>query len=321
MFDYEDFDDDMLRRHTPAQQQESYRQPEYQPYEASSPTWSGNTNTPAYNPEDYAGRLSDVYGGGNREQQDVFSPAASAQYSGYGYGGGSGGGYTAPSNAGNYPMGNFQALPQPYEDVFSSAASAQYRSNQEEGPPQRGGFRFPAMSNDQMNLVRALGGLGSLFAQRNKQKALQAAAKQQDPFGPQRPQYQTMLSQAYNDPYAHLNSPMARAQQEYAQQALARKQAAGGMRAAGSPGLSRALAAQQADQIERYRAGLMTPAGANISPSGAAQLQSAAADAGVKQWGAPFAALGDIYGSSNNLADNAGYAALKRDIEARLGKG
>jgi hypothetical protein len=144
--------------------------------------------------------------------------------------------------------------------------------------------------------LKAISGLSSLFAQRSKARALQQAAQQQDPFGAQRPQYQSLLSQAYTDPYAHLNSPQARAEQDFAQAALARKQAAGGMRVNGSPQLALALQAQQADQMERYRRDLAPLAGANIGPQGAAQLQAAAADARLKGTSAPFAALGDIFG-------------------------
>lgn len=114
-------------------------------------------------------------------------------------------------------------------------------------------------------------GLGALFeGSQNKKNAAntrQIVAQQQaqqNPFGDQRAYYQQQLQNTVQNPYSQ---PIVQAQVQELQRAQAIKDAAAGRRS-NSATSSPALAAAQAQIAQNYMNSLMTPAGANISPSG-----------------------------------------------------
>jgi hypothetical protein len=246
--------------------------------------------------------LADLFGGYSNNfdyQPDDFSS----------FGGGGGGQQSFTSS----PMNYLQNLPSGSMGVDGAFMGGDVPEGQPGPQGQQNRRWLPNLSQNQTDAVKALTGLAGMFAQRQKQKDLMRAAQAQDPFGAQRPQYQSMLSQAYNNPSAYINSPEALAARNAAQRNLAMKLAASGSRNSGraSAELDRMGQETAYSQLANYRAGLAPLAGANIGPQGAAQLQSGAADAGLKSFSAPFAALGDIYGMNKNQGAP-DYAALAR---------
>jgi len=191
------------------------------------------------------------------------------------------------------------------------------------GPQGQQGRRWlPNLNQNQTDAIKALTGLAGMFAQRQKQQALMKAAKAQDPFGSQRPQYQAMLSNSYTNPSGYINSPEALAARQAAQRNLAIKLAASGSRNSGraSAELDRLGQEQAYSQLANYRQGLSGLAGGNIGPQSAAQLQSGAADAGLRSVSAPFAALGDIFGTGNQQNVVAQMKELMDNFYKRGGK-
>lgn len=172
--------------------------------------------------------------------------------------------------------------------------------------------------SDLFNNKKAMTGIGALFEGfQNMQKAnamQELASKMQgamDPFGTQRAGYQTQLAAAIQNPYS---SPIVRAQVEQLQRAQAAKDAAAGRRS-NSATSSPALLAAQAQIAQNYINSLMTPAGANINPSGLSSLlqtQQQGINSGINGFVSPLlSAAGYNSGSNNTAAD---LAAIKATL-------
>lgn len=153
---------------------------------------------------------------------------------------------------------------------------------------------MPNVSQGQADLFKGLASLYSAY-QGNKQAGqLRQAAQMQDPFGPQRAQYQQLLSQSYSNPNAYMNSPESRLQQQALKQALERKDAVAGRRSQyGARAVDLQMA--QAKQLADYRAGLQQAAGSQIQPGNAAALYEKASQAQVDANAAPVQALSSIF--------------------------
>ena len=108
------------------------------------------------------------------------------------------------------------------------------------------------------------------------------------------------------------------AQRALVERTMRAKAAASGGRYSASPQVMRDLYADDATRLNAYRTQLAGLAGSNIGPSGAAQLQSSAADANLNAISSPVAALGKLFGPSNSANDNAGYEKLIQDIQNRI---
>jgi hypothetical protein len=153
---------------------------------------------------------------------------------------------------------------------------------------------MPQISQGQADLFKGLAGLYSSYKGREQAGQLRQAAQQQDPFGPQRAQYQQLLSQSYANPTAFTATPEARMQQDALKQQLERLDAKSGRRSQyGARAVQ--LAQAQAKQLADYRAGLQQAAGSNIGPQGAGDLYSKAATAEFNAAGAPLQSLGTIF--------------------------
>lgn len=123
-------------------------------------------------------------------------------------------------------------------------------------------------------LMTGLGALMEGYQNKKNASSTNKLAQQQqqrmDPFGPQRPQYQQLLSQAVKDPYS---APIVRDQVAQIQKAQAIKDAAAGRRsnqATSNP----AMLAAQAQVAQEYIKSLYTPAGANIGPQDGGSLEA-----------------------------------------------
>ena len=234
--------------------------------------------------------------------------------------------FDTPSGGYNtmYPQGNNMGFNQ-YQPEATGGAYSQYNPDPVPDSPQPTGNqnqrRWLNPTQNQRDALTGISGLMGMFAQLQKAKALKKAAAMQDPFGAQRPQYQSRLADTYGNPDSYFNRPEAMAQRALAERTMRAKAAASGGRYSASPQVMRDLYADDASRLNAYRTQLAGLAGSNIGPSGAAQLQAGAADANVRAISSPFAALGDMFGSGQSASNNAGYAQLKRDIEARLMKG
>lgn len=168
------------------------------------------------------------------------------------------------------------------------------------------------------NNKKAITGIGALFEGfQNLQKAnaMQGlASKMQgamDPFGKQRAGYQTQLNQAIQNPYS---SPIVRAQVEQLQRAQAAKDAAAGRRS-NSATSSPAMLAAQAQIAQNYINSLMTPAGANINPSGLSSLlqtQQQGINSGINGFVSPLLSAAGYATGNNNTAQD--IAAIKEKL-------
>lgn len=154
-------------------------------------------------------------------------------------------------------------------------------------------------------IASVLGALVEGGQNKNKASAYNNLANQlrtsSDPFGSQRAQYQTALSNTIQNPYSQ---PIVAAQVKQLQQAQAIKDAAAGRRS-NSATSSPALLAAQAQIAQNYMNSLMTPAGANISPnlSGYQQAATQGINAGVNGYTSPLAsAIGYNQQSNNNTS-------------------
>lgn len=172
---------------------------------------------------------------------------------------------------------------------------------------------------DIFNDKKKMAGIGALFEgfqNLRKANAMQGlASKMQgamDPFGGQRAGYQTQLNQAIQNPYS---SPIVQAQIQQLQHAQAAKDAAAGRRS-NSATSNPAMLAAQAQIAQNYINSLMTPAGANISPSGLSSLlqtQQQGINSGINGFVSPLlSAAGYASGGNNTAADLAA-------IKAKLG--
>jgi hypothetical protein len=179
---------------------------------------------------------------------------------------------------------------------------------------------MPKISQGQSDLFKGLAGLYSAYAGNKQAGQLRQAAQQQDPFGPQRAQYQQLLSQSYANPNAFTSTPEARMQQDALKQQLERLDAKSGRRSQyGARAVQ--LAQAQAKQLADYRTGLQQAAGSGIGPQGAGSLQQAAAQAQMTAGGAPFQALSDIFtGQSPQYRAQAAENQKLRDSIALLSK-
>ena len=127
-----------------------------------------------------------------------------------------------------------------------------------------------------------------------------------DPFGSQRAQYQTELSNAVQNPYS---APIVRQQVDAIQQAQAIKDAQAGRRS-NSATSSPALLAAQAQVAQKYIDSLYTPSGANIGPQGLSSLlqtQQQGINSGVNGYMSPILSA---------LAKNAGTDQNTQRLEA-----
>jgi hypothetical protein len=185
--------------------------------------------------------------------------------------------------------------------------------------PRRERFLDRITPNQRDALTGATGLIG-MFAQLQKAKALKAAARTQDPFGAQRPQYQSRLADTYSNPSSYFNRPEAMAQRALVERQMRAKAAASGGRYSASPQIMRDLYADDASRLNAYRTQLAGLGGSNIGPSGAAQLQSSAADANLRAIGSPVAALGDMFGTSQSASNNVRYEQLLKRISDNLDK-
>jgi hypothetical protein len=223
-----------------------------------------------------------------------------------------------------YPAGNNMGY-NPMQPEATGGAYGEYNPQPGVGEspppsnPRRERFLDRITPNQRDALTGATGLIG-MFAQLQKAKALKAAARTQDPFGAQRPQYQSRLADTYSNPGSYFNRPEAMAQRALVERQMRAKAAASGGRYSASPQVMRDLYADDASRLNAYRTQLAGLSGSNIGPSGAAQLQSSAADANLNAISSPVAALGKLFGPSNSAGDNAGYEQLKQDIQNRLNK-
>lgn len=212
---------------------------------------------------------------------------------------------SSPSNTSLSQL--YNQSPAPLPDNFITRQPDQYSGGDYEIDPVTGerkedggflsklrNFSMPEVSQGQADLFKGLAGLYSAYQGRNQASQLRQAAQQQDPFGPQRAQYQQLLSQSYSNPNAFMATPEARMQQDALRQQLERLDAKSGRRSQyGSRAVQ--LAQAQAKQLADYRTALQQPAGSGINPSMAGQLQSQAAQTEMTAGGAPFQALSDIF--------------------------
>jgi len=141
--------------------------------------------------------------------------------------------------------------------------------------------KLSGYATDPKNFGTMLKGAGTLYGMKQQQTAADALAntaavqqQKQDVFAEQRPQYQAALSQSYVDPMAVYNSPQYQGLNDIFQKQIARRDAAMGRN---SQYGARAIEQQNnfMDYLNKYRAGLLQPAGATIAPSsGATGLQA-----------------------------------------------
>ena len=172
--------------------------------------------------------------------------------------------------------------------------------------------------SDLFNNKKTMAGIGALFEGfQNMQKAnaMQGLASRMqgamDPFGKQRPGYQAQLAAAIQNPYS---SPIVRAQVEQLQRAQAAKDAAAGRRS-NSATSSPALLAAQAQIAQNYINSLMTPAGANINPSGLSSLlqtQQQGINSGINGFVSPLLSAAGYATGNNNTAQD--IAAIKEKL-------
>ena len=152
--------------------------------------------------------------------------------------------------------------------------------------------------------VTGLGALAEGYQNKKKASALQNLVSQMrqplDPFGSQRAQYQTELSNAVQNPYS---APIVRQQVDALQQAQAIKDAQAGRRS-NSATSSPALLAAQAQVAQKYIDSLYTPSGANIGPQGLGSLlqtQQQGINSGVNGYMSPIlSALAKNVGTDQN---------------------
>jgi hypothetical protein len=228
---------------------------------------------------------------------------------------------SSPSNA--VTLGQMYNSPTPTTSGFGgtgldpSVGVAGYTPEEEQPWWKKG---LPQVSQGQADLFKGLAGLYSAYAGNKQAGQLRQAAQQQDPFGPQRAQYQQLLSQSYSNPTAFTSTPEARMQQDALKQQLERLDAKSGRRSQyGARAVQ--LAQAQAKQLADYRSGLQQAAGSNIGPQGAGSLQQAAAQAQMTAGGAPFQALSDIFtGQSPQYRAQAAENQKLRDSIALLSK-
>lgn len=141
--------------------------------------------------------------------------------------------------------------------------------------------KLSGYATDPKNFGTMLKGAGTLYGMQQQKTAADALAntaavqqQKQDVFAEQRPQYQAALSQSYVDPMAVYNSPQYQGLNDIFQKQIARRDAAMGRN---SQYGARAIEQQNnfMDYLNKYRAGLLQPAGANIAPSsGSTGLQA-----------------------------------------------
>lgn len=158
--------------------------------------------------------------------------------------------------------------------------------------------------------VTGLGALAEGYQNKKKASALQQLVSRMqpamDPFGSQRAQYQTELSNAVQNPYS---APIVRQQVDALQQAQAIKDAQAGRRS-NSATSSPALLAAQAQIAQKYIDSLYTPSGANIGPQGLSSLlqtQQQGINSGVNGYMSPILSA---------LAKNAGTDQNTQRLEA-----
>ena len=165
--------------------------------------------------------------------------------------------------------------------------------------------RISGYATNPKNFGTMLKGAGSVYGMYQQQQAADAMAKAaaaQDPFAGQRAQYQQALSQSYTDPMAVYNSPQYQGLNAIFQKQIAARDAAAGRN---SQYGARAIEQQNnfMDYLNKYRAGLLQPSGATISPNSAgvqAQIASQNYSSNIpRQLGAAYQELGlsNLFGS------------------------
>jgi hypothetical protein len=182
------------------------------------------------------------------------------------------------------------------------------------------GWTLPAVSQGQADLFKGLASLYTMQQGNQKAEQLREAAKQQDPFGAQRPFYQQQLQSTYSNPRAFMETPESRLQMDSMRKQLERMDAKAGRRSQyGARAVQ--LATEQAKQLANYRSGLQAAAGTGITGQGAGQLYSSAADAQMNANSAPFQALSDIFtgGQDQYKATQTRIKALEDAFAAKKG--
>lgn len=152
------------------------------------------------------------------------------------------------------------------------------------------------MANPVPNSIKAGGTLYGMYNQNQAAEMLKRAASQQDPFGPQRAEYQRLLSQSYQDPQAIYNSPQYQGLNSIFQKQIAARDAAAGRN---SQYGARAAESQAnfMKYLDDYRARLMAPAGANINPAAQGNLYASAAQQQKNMGDTLIGGLNSIFGS------------------------
>ena len=174
---------------------------------------------------------------------------------------------------------------------------------------------MPSMNQAQQTLaglfnnkgfVTGLGALAEGYQNKKKASALQQLVSRMqpamDPFGSQRAQYQTELSNAVQNPYS---APIVRQQVDALQQAQAIKDAQAGRRS-NSATSSPALLAAQAQVAQKYIDSLYTPSGANIGPQGLSSLiqpQTSGINAGINGYLSPISQSVKDYQTQQDLLE------------------
>jgi len=139
--------------------------------------------------------------------------------------------------------------------------------------------------------ANSLGQLGTalMSGYQNKQKAANASkiASQVDPWASQRSYYQTQAQNAVTDPYS---SPIVSAQIKQMQAIQDRKDAAAGRRSNSLIG-NTAVMGEAAKIAQAYQQQMANQGGANINPSGLANVLQSGYNADTSGYASPIAAL------------------------------